>query len=177
MIWTAAKPSATVQAVMDDESYFTKIRPWEVFFFFWFPERKGGREVGKPGWLKEASQLTPGEGCPWRRFVQPIMLEVKTCLRKALDQSSRVFRYFEHLIKPCTQSSWSAKFYAGWQSLSYFLLSLNFVHIFSHRALCDDHHLHCTCLNDNVLSLHCRCFQHRSSADHSHQAVWRELIG
>ena len=141
------------------------------FFFFWFPERKGGREVGKSGWLKEASQLTPGEWCPWRRFVQPIMLEVKTCLRKALDQFSRVFWYFEHLIKPCTQSSWYAEFYAGKRSLSYFLLSLNFVHILSHGALCYDHHLRCTYLNDNVLSLHCRCFQHRSSADHSRQAV------
>ena len=44
MIWTAAKPSATVQAVMDDESYFTKIQPWEVFFYYYFLR---GKVVGR----------------------------------------------------------------------------------------------------------------------------------
>ena len=38
-------PSATVQAVMDDESYFTKIQPWEVFFFFFDFLR--GKVVGR----------------------------------------------------------------------------------------------------------------------------------
>ena len=73
-------------------------------FFFWFPEprRKGARDVGNSSWLREESQMTPGEKSlceTWTRMlsVRPVMPKVKTCLSKALDQSSRGFWYFEHL--------------------------------------------------------------------------------
>ena len=34
MIWMPAEPSTTVQAIMDDESYFINIRPLEKKFDF-----------------------------------------------------------------------------------------------------------------------------------------------
>ena len=45
------EPTPTVQAVMDGESYFNNIRLLEDFF--WFPERKGARDVGNLSWLRE----------------------------------------------------------------------------------------------------------------------------
>ena len=46
MTLMAEKPTTTVQAVMDGESYFINIRLLEDFFLF--PERKGARDVGNP---------------------------------------------------------------------------------------------------------------------------------
>ena len=64
--WWLKKPTTTAQAVMDGELFFINIRLLEDFFF-WFPERKGARDVGYPSGLREESQITPGERnfCKW----------------------------------------------------------------------------------------------------------------
>ena len=97
--WWLKKPTTTDQAVMDGESFFINTRLLDNFS--WVSEKKGAREVGNPSWLGEESQITSGERrlCErWKKNVfRTVMSKVKTCLSKALDQSSRGFWYFEHL--------------------------------------------------------------------------------
>ena len=77
--WWLKRPTTTVQAVMDGESYFINIRLFNLEDFFGFAERKGARDVGNPSWLREELQITPGERSPCERWTR--MLSGRWCQR------------------------------------------------------------------------------------------------
>ena len=72
----------------------------KTFGRFFFPERKGAREVGNPYWPTEKLQMTPAEINSCERWTK--MLSDRLCrrLKHAWGKlfSSRGFWYFEHLI-------------------------------------------------------------------------------
>ena len=74
MVQRPAEPSTTVQAVMDDESFFINIRLWEGVFGF--PARKGARKVENPSLLGEKkARMTPGERSPCQRWTRMFSLQ------------------------------------------------------------------------------------------------------
>ena len=91
----AEKPTTTVQAVMDGESYQINIQLLEKNFDFLRGKVPGTLEIQAAS-EKSRRKLREKDIC-LRDVIRPVVPQVKTCLSKALDQYSRSFWYFENL--------------------------------------------------------------------------------